>query len=117
MRRSAVVLVFLVLPAFVGGCNDDPSDCGVTECFRAVECVEECGGPVVQSGCCPCPEGTIDSIDCGSGGKGPREPCADTSECAEGYRCGGDGVCCGCPSATMECYECPGSGGGPDSGA
>jgi hypothetical protein len=42
--------------------------CGIPECFRAVLCVAECGGEVLQSGCCPCPEGTFDSIVCGSGG-------------------------------------------------
>ena len=42
--------------------------CGIPECFRAVLCVAECGGEVLQSGCCPCPEGTFDSIVCRSGG-------------------------------------------------
>jgi hypothetical protein len=46
--------------------------CGIPECFRAVLCVAECGGEVLQSGCCPCPEGTFDSIVCRSGG-GPEE--------------------------------------------
>ncbi len=43
----------------VGGTGDD---CG--QCLRAVTCVKECGGMVVQSGCCPCPEGTFDDISC-----------------------------------------------------
>ncbi len=44
------------------------------ECVRAVDCVRECGGDVVQSGCCPCPDGfTASGADevgrrvCGSG--------------------------------------------------
>jgi len=45
------------------------SGCTLTECFRNVECVVSCGGPVVQSGCCPCPSGSFDSIQCqGAGG-------------------------------------------------
>jgi hypothetical protein len=37
-------------------------------CLRAIECVERCGGPVLQSSCCPCPSGTFDSFECGVGG-------------------------------------------------
>lgn len=44
------------------------SDCG--ECFRAIDCVETCGGEVLQSGCCPCPEGTFDDIECSADGGG-----------------------------------------------
>lgn len=33
-------------------------------CVRAVECVATCGGEVLSSGCCPCAEGTFDSIEC-----------------------------------------------------
>jgi hypothetical protein len=47
-------------PARDGGA----ADCGVSECVRAVECVSACGGPVVQSGCCPCPTGTFDDLLC-----------------------------------------------------
>lgn len=41
-------------------------DCG--ECFRAVNCVKVCGGAVLQSGCCPCPEGTFDDLVCSMDG-------------------------------------------------
>ena len=41
-------------------------DCG--ECFRAVNCVKVCGGTVLQSGCCPCPEGTFDDLVCSMDG-------------------------------------------------
>jgi len=48
--------------------NTDPT-CETIECFRAVECVEQCGGPVVQASCCACPDGLLDSlVDCPSGG-------------------------------------------------
>lgn len=63
---SSVALGFAIL---FGGCKDE---CQEVECIRGVICVEECGGKVVSSGCCPCPEGTIDSIACegGTGGGG-----------------------------------------------
>jgi hypothetical protein len=41
-------------------------DCKTASCVRAVDCVKKCGGPVVQTGCCPCPAGTVDSLDCPS---------------------------------------------------
>jgi hypothetical protein len=45
--------------------NPVPTDeCEQIQCFRAVECVETCGGAVVSSGCCPCAEGTFDNIEC-----------------------------------------------------
>ena len=43
-------------------------DCEEVDCLRAFECVEECGDEPFSNGCCPCPEGTFDSIVCGSGG-------------------------------------------------
>jgi hypothetical protein len=46
------------------GCQKVPTDCRDIQCFRAINCVKECGGPVVQSGCCPCPAGTFDDISC-----------------------------------------------------
>ncbi len=50
--------------------STDPN-CETIECFRAVECVERCGGPVVQSSCCPCPSGLLDElVDCPSTGSG-----------------------------------------------
>ena len=52
-------------------CNPD-GECG-GECVRAVDCVETCGGEIVQSGCCPCPDGSFDSEECtaqGGGGSG-----------------------------------------------
>ncbi len=44
--------------------------CGIPECFAPVECVEQCGGAIVQSGCCPCEGGLIDVYTCGTGGAG-----------------------------------------------
>jgi hypothetical protein len=53
------------------GCsNGGAAECAIEECYRLVNCVEECGGPVIQSSCCACPEGTVDDIDCPSEGGG-----------------------------------------------
>jgi hypothetical protein len=43
--------------------------CGIVECIRAIECVQRCGGPILTSGCCPCPSGSADrAILCGAAG-------------------------------------------------
>lgn len=34
------------------------------ECFRPYECVAMCGDEPVSYGCCPCPDGMIDTITC-----------------------------------------------------
>jgi hypothetical protein len=34
------------------------------ECFRAVNCVAVCGGPVTYCGCCSCAAGSIDTFTC-----------------------------------------------------
>lgn len=44
-----------------GSGNDS---CKEIQCIRAVECVTSCGGEVISSGCCPCPPGSFDSIEC-----------------------------------------------------
>ncbi|HMJ12633.1 MAG TPA: hypothetical protein VK524_14520 [Polyangiaceae bacterium] len=49
------------------GCGCQRARCDIPECFRAVNCVAECGGPILSSSCCPCPKGTFDNITCGSG--------------------------------------------------
>lgn len=38
------------------------------ECFRAVNCVEVCGGPSISNGCCPCVAPAFDDIKCGPAG-------------------------------------------------
>lgn len=52
----------------MGACETEvelPVDCEIIECLRAVNCAETCDGEIVQSGCCACPEGTIDvDIEC-----------------------------------------------------
>jgi hypothetical protein len=80
------------------------SDCDLVECFRNVDCVAQCGGPVLKSGCCPCAAGTFDSIQCaGSGGSGGGVNCALVGcamppPCATGCTevCG----CCPCTDGT-----------------
>jgi hypothetical protein len=49
------------------GCQTEPTRCEIPECFRAVNCVTECGGPILSSSCCPCPKGTFDDIVCRAG--------------------------------------------------
>jgi hypothetical protein len=34
------------------------------ECFRAIQCVQTCGDTPQDYGCCPCPSGWIDTIQC-----------------------------------------------------
>jgi hypothetical protein len=82
------------------------SDCTTIQCFRAIDCVEYCGGPVLESGCCPCATGTFDSIQCsgggGSGGAGGVNcalvGCAAPPLCSTGCTevCG----CCPCADGT-----------------
>jgi hypothetical protein len=45
-------------------------DCEIVQCIRPIDCVEECGGPVLKSSCCPCDEGTFDNFECDGGGGG-----------------------------------------------
>jgi hypothetical protein len=53
------------LLAFLEGLREPPEHaCDLFQCFRAIQCVERCGGPVRSSGCCPCPEGQFDDLDC-----------------------------------------------------
>jgi hypothetical protein len=56
-----------------GGSAGAP-DCEIVQCIRPIDCVEECGGPVLKSSCCPCDEGTFDNFECdgGSGGSAAR---------------------------------------------
>jgi len=57
-----------------GGTSSQPQPdpkCDVIECFRPVECVETCGGPIVSSSCCPCAPGLLDElVDCPPGAEG-----------------------------------------------
>ena len=60
---SAAIVGLLALG--LGGCScggPPPGGCESNPCFRAYECVEMCGGPVVYTGCCPCETGTIDRV-------------------------------------------------------
>ena len=71
------ILTFVTALAALCACGHappEPSDgveqapqCNIPECFRAVVCVAECGGPVLSSSCCPCPEGSFDNITCPEG--------------------------------------------------
>ncbi len=80
-----------------GGGGGGASDCAIVECFRAVECVERCGGPVLKSSCCPCAAGTFDSIQCsGNGGSGGGVNCALVGCAAPPLCATGCTEVCGC---------------------
>jgi hypothetical protein len=38
--------------------------CEMQACFRSYECVTVCGGPVTNTGCCPCEPPAFDRITC-----------------------------------------------------
>lgn len=61
-RLTLLAAVVVALAAFAG--KPRKPDCNVDECVVAVDCVKKCGGPVVQTGCCPCPAGTLNALDC-----------------------------------------------------
>jgi hypothetical protein len=44
--------------------RSDARACEVMECFRANECVSQCGGAVVSSGCCACEAPLFDKLQC-----------------------------------------------------
>lgn len=90
-----------------GGAVASGGTCALQECFRAVECVQYCGGPVVVSGCCPCATGMLDrSVDCtGSGGSpatGGTSSASTYQPCA-GKSCGS--YCTLCPPNSTDCGE------------
>jgi hypothetical protein len=100
-----------------GSAGSNQSGCDFGECFRAYDCVRQCGGEVVHSGCCPCVAPLIDNLDCrgdamgGEAGQttgadamtvsaegGACEPgTASTAHCgAVGILCTGTDLCCRC---------------------
>jgi hypothetical protein len=72
MMTLRMTMQVVAAAALLHACGAEPPEpapmpspeCGIPECFRAVQCVSECGGAVLSSGCCPCAEGTFDSISC-----------------------------------------------------
>jgi hypothetical protein len=50
-----------------GSGNGGSSECP-PECFVNNRCVEMCGQPPQDFGCCPCPSGMINVFSCGAGG-------------------------------------------------
>lgn len=90
----------------VGECEAQVN-CGDIQCLRAVRCAASCGGEVVQEGCCPCPEGTIDvDIECvdepTTCGGWSTHRCADSEYCA--YEVG---QLCGAADASSVCRPRP----------
>jgi hypothetical protein len=111
-----------------GGTMQD--DCTTQECFVAFECVHECGGPVVRSGCCGCGPTLIDIHQCAAdatsekapgdasvgsgGGKGDARACEQfnclrANECVRA--CGGTveyAGCCACDAPLFDRITCDG---------
>jgi Kazal-type serine protease inhibitor domain len=81
------------------------SDCEQVQCLRAVNCAATCGGDIVQSGCCPCPDGMVDvEIECKACGGFAGATCdPDTEYCA--YEAG-EGAC-GATDASAVCKPRP----------
>jgi len=83
------------------------STCTLMECFRAVDCVAYCGGPVLSSSCCACAAGTFDDLGCtsSSGGSSSTGGTSSTSTyvpCA-GKQCGD--ACTLCDPKISGCGE------------
>jgi len=73
-----------------GGSGGAP-DCQIGECLRAVVCLDECGGNVVSTSCCPCATNTVDQTTCMAaggqgGGGGSGHDCVDTT-CGAAQSC------------------------------
>lgn len=93
------------------------SDCEQIQCLRAVNCAASCDGEIVQSGCCPCPDGMVDvEIDCGGPGAEPEgtgcggwlgDTCTDAEYCAyvPGQYCGAADASAVCKSRPELCTE------------
>jgi hypothetical protein len=96
--RVAGTLALSAVASVLGaqGCSS-----GGQECFRAVTCVKQCGGPVVQSGCAACPSGTFDSLQCDA-----AVECFRAVDCVQ--QCGGPVVAsgCSCPAGTFDRLTC-----------
>jgi len=61
LAALGVILTAGVAASLAGGC-------GPTECVREVRCLDKCGGSIiVQDGCDPCPEGSVDRDFCDGG--------------------------------------------------
>jgi hypothetical protein len=46
------------------GCLSTVRLCERVQCARAIICVEQCGGPVISAGCCPCAAPAFESMQC-----------------------------------------------------
>jgi len=79
LGATAFVLGAALLLASAGGCGKSKSssasstssgapydrDCKEMECVRAVECLPTtCSGEPIFTGCCPCPSGYLDVLEC-----------------------------------------------------
>jgi len=114
--------------AGTGGSTQE--SCTNTECFAPFKCVHECGGTVINKGCCGCGPDLIDVNQCardanttdGQGGasedSGGGRTDARACEQAECFRanecvsmCGGEVLyagCCACDAPLFDRIQCDG---------
>src|SRR5262245_52827451 len=119
MRRLASILVGFCAVLFIsaqgcGGGSTGGGNCENTPCFRANQSVETCAGPIKYSGCCSCPQGTVDRLQLKCA---PADAATDAMDCGMCFRpnecvkmCG-DAViytgCCPCPMGSFDRITCP----------
>lgn len=95
-----------------GECPDQ-ADCTKVQCVRAISCAKSCDDEIVQSGCCPCPVGTVDvGLECERNVEkvcgGPAGPTCDQREyCAfeAGQGCGSMNTTSVCAPRPEVCTE------------
>ncbi len=92
-----------------GGGSSSPPSCEDMTCVRAFECVRECGGEILASGCCKCTAPLFDNISCPD--ESPREceevQCFVPIECVA--ECGGEiqtSSCCPCEPPLIDKGTC-----------
>ena len=87
-----------------GGSNSSGGDtCAIMECFRAVNCVAYCGGPVLISGCCACATGTMDQAECTSSSGGASSAGGAPNTASGGAPSTGGSAATGGTSSGVKC--------------
>lgn len=90
-----------------GECPEE-TDCKKVQCLRAITCAKSCDDEIVQSGCCPCPVGTIDvGLECE---RNVEKVCGGTAgpTCDQREYCAFEaGQGCGAKNTTSVCAPRP----------
>ncbi len=115
-RRGRGLALALVLATFVA-CKAGTVYDGDGTCFAPDQCLDRCGGRVVESGVCgSCPAGTVSSRECrieldATAPNCATTPCVRAIQCVSA--CGGAVVqsgCCPCPAGTFDDLVCKDAG-------